>query len=147
VVFEMRVMLSTALSTWSWLAAISSWESAPLLAASTIRSLMFRSSAATSESAPSAVAMTLLARELLSMAWVMPAISLRSPSDAISPAGSSAPRLIRSPELSRWSVESSCFCVRASPRCAVSDATFVLMRAMSILRDCGWQAGPYRPGR
>ena len=44
VVLLMRVMLSTAESTWSWLAAISSGESAPVLAASTTRSLMFSSS-------------------------------------------------------------------------------------------------------
>ena len=30
----------------------------------------------------------------------------------------------------RWSVELSCFCVLDNPRWAVSDATFVLMRAM-----------------
>src|SRR5687767_14461429 len=143
----MRVMLSTALSTCSWLAAISSGERAPLLAASTTRSLMFSSIAATSPSAPSAVEMTLLARLELSMAWLMPAISLRRPSLAIRPAGSSAPRLIRRPLERRWSVELSCFCVLAKPRWAVSDATLVLIRAMSESSViAGWLAGPYRPG-
>jgi len=48
--------------------------------------------------------MTLLAREELSIAWLMPVISLRSPSLAIKPAGSSAPRLIRRPVERCWSV-------------------------------------------
>ena len=93
----MRVMLWMAESTWSWLAWISSGDIAPVLAACTTRLLMFSSSEATSLSEPSAVAMTLLARCELSIAWLMPEISLRRPSLAIRPAGSSAPRLIRSP--------------------------------------------------
>ena len=82
------------------------------------------------------VAITLLAREELSIAWSMPEISLRNPSLAMRPAGSSAPRLIRSPLLSRRSVSAIVFCDLASPRWAVNDATLVLIRAMSILHDC-----------
>src|SRR5687768_15725206 len=112
-----------------------------------MRSLMFSSSEATSPRAPSVVAMTLLARCELSIACVMPEISLRKPSEAISPAGSSAPRLMRRPLERRCSVSLRFFCVLPSPRWAVSDATFVLMRAMSILHDCVWQFGPLTQAR
>ena len=53
---------------------------APVLAAWTTRLLTFKSSDATSFSAPSAVEMTLVARLELSTAWLMPAISLRNSS-------------------------------------------------------------------
>src|SRR5688500_15372689 len=139
----MRVMLSTALSTWSWLALISSAERAPELAASTTRSLMFSSRFATSESEPSAVEITLLARLELSIAWLIPAISLRKPSLAIRPAGSSAPRLMRRPLDRRWSVSVRFRCDLFSPRWAVRDATLVLMRAMSILHDWIWLPGTH----
>src|SRR5438045_7386792 len=57
----------------------------------------------TSPSAPSAVLMTLPARWLLSIAWLIPLISLRNDSLAIRPAGASLPVLIFRPLLSRWS--------------------------------------------
>src|SRR4051794_21298206 len=69
----------------------------------------------------------------------MPEISLRRPSEAMSPAGSSAPRLIRRPDDKRWSVSVNDRWLRASPRWAVNDATLVLMRAMPILHDCRWR--------
>ena len=50
------------------------------------------------------VAMTELARSELSIAWSMPRISERRRSETIRPAGSSAPRLIRSPVESRCSL-------------------------------------------
>src|SRR4051812_12619438 len=96
---------------------------------------MFKSSEATSLRAPSVVEMTLLARDELSTAWLMPEISERRPSDAIRPAGSSAPRLIRRPLDRRCNVELRLFWLLARPRWAVSDATLVLMRAIAILHD------------
>ena len=67
----------------------------------------------------------------------MPEISLRRPSLAMRPAGSSAPRLIRRPLRQALQRVVQCLLTDlASPRWAVSDATFVLMRAMSILHDC-----------
>ena len=68
VVFAMRVIESIDESICSWLAATSSAENAPLLAASTSSALMSFKSAATSLSAPSVVAMTLIARDELSIA-------------------------------------------------------------------------------
>ena len=61
-VLEIRVIDSMALSTWSWLASISSRLTAPVLAAPTIRALIEMSKSAASARYPSVVAMTELAR-------------------------------------------------------------------------------------
>ena len=74
----MRLMLFRIESTWSWLALISSGDRAPLLAAWLVRLCTSSSSDDTSPSAPSAVLITLPARCELSIAWLMPPISLRS---------------------------------------------------------------------
>ena len=95
---------SIAESICSWLAWISSLLNAPVLAASITRLFMEISRALISESAPSEVAMTLLARSMLSTACETPEISVRKRSETIRPAGSSAPRLIFSPVLSRCSL-------------------------------------------
>src|SRR5205814_4210449 len=89
----------------------------------------------TSPSAPSAVLITLPARWLLSIAWLIPLISLRSDSLAIKPAGASLPLLIFNPLLRRcrWVARSLWF--RVSWVMAARDAMFVLIRLMSILRD------------
>ncbi len=65
------------------------------------------------------------------MAWLIPVISLRRDSDAISPAGSSDPRLMRKPLLNRSSLrERSCWL--APKRCiAWMELMFVLMRLMA----------------
>src|SRR5258708_4254648 len=102
---------------------------------------MFCSSEETSDKAPSAVEITLVACVLLLTACWMPEISALRLSVAIKPAGSSAPLLMRKPVLRRCSVLLRVFCELASPFCAISDATLVLIRAIAILRDCEWQAG------
>ena len=83
----MRLMLFRIESTWSWFALISSGESAPVLAAWLVSALDFQQQAADfAERAFGRVDHVAGAGEL-SIAWLMPAISLRSVSLAISPAG------------------------------------------------------------
>jgi len=80
--------------------------------------------------APSVVAMTLVARSAFSIAWFTPWISLRSRSLTISPDGSSAPRLICSPVLSRVRLSFRLVLLTARLRWARSEATLVLIRDM-----------------
>ena len=131
VVLAMRLTLLRIASTWSWLALISSGESAPLLAASLVRLWTSSSSALTSLSAPSAVLITLLARWELSMAWLIPAISLRSVSLAIRAAGASLPALIFSPLASRSRRVERSALLRFRRFIACIDEMFVLIRLMA----------------
>ncbi|GIW74914.1 MAG: hypothetical protein KatS3mg103_1436 [Phycisphaerales bacterium] len=105
-VSEMRVMASMAESICAWLAAISSSEKAPVLAASTTSALMELSSSLISVSEPSVVAMTAEARSEFLMPCSAPRMLERRRSEMISPAGSSLPRLMRSPVESRSSLTS-----------------------------------------
>ena len=132
----MRVIDSTALSIWSWLAAISSSLTPPVFAASTIRLLTEFSRSLISLRYPSVVAITELARSELLMAWSSPLSSERKRSEMIRPAGSSAPRLIRSPVESRWSRMVRSFVDRARLFRAIIEGMFVLILAMAILLDC-----------
>ena len=127
---------SMALSICNWLASISSWLTAPVLAASTTRPLTELSRSATSAKYPSVVAMTEMARSELEIAFASPWISARSRSDTINPAGSSAPLLMRRPVDSRSSRTARSEWERARLFWAISDAMFVLILVMAILRDC-----------
>ena len=131
VVLAMRSMASISESTWSWSAASSSSPMAPELAEWLIRARMSSSRLEISLRAPSAVEMTLLARVEFSTAWLIPRISLRRVSEAMSPAGSSRPRVIRRPVLrrSRRMPRSKLFW---SSRClAWIEGTLVLIRLMA----------------
>jgi hypothetical protein len=83
-----------------------------------------------SVSPPSAMLTTWSARSAFPIAAAVDAISLRRFWEAIRPAGSSLPRLIRRPVLSRSSevFRARLFC--PSTRCPMSEGTFVLMRVM-----------------
>src|SRR5262245_38794646 len=90
--------------------------------------------------------MTELARCELSIAWFRPRNSLRSRSDTIRPAGSSAPRLMRRPVDRRCSRVVRSLLERVRLLCAMSEAMLVLMRAMAILLDCSVRLGTEREG-
>jgi hypothetical protein len=130
VVLLIRFTLFRIASTWSWLAEISCGLIAPRLAAWLVSVWTSSSRLDTSLSAPSAVFSTLFARWLLSTAWVIPAISLRSVSLAISPAGASLAELIFSPVLSRCRRVDKSPWFRCSRCVAWSDPMFVLIRLM-----------------
>src|SRR4051812_35673456 len=133
----MRVIESMAESIWSWLAASSSGLVPPELADCTMRERMELSRSLTSESEPSAVAMTELARSEFLMPWSVPLMSERRRSETIRPAGSSAPRLMRRPVERRWRRVWRSSPLRVRLALATRLGTLVLIRAMvAILRDC-----------
>src|SRR5687768_15441338 len=129
----MRLIVLRIESTWSWLAAISSCESPPELAVWLIRFCSSVSRLLTSLRPPSAVPMMLPARPAFSMACWMPAFSARRFSEAIRPAGLSAPLLIFRPVLRRARLVLSELLFLRSTRCAISELTFVLIRLMGGL--------------
>src|SRR5688500_7151953 len=136
----MRLTELRIASTCSWLALISSSESAPVLAASLVSAWISSSSDETSLSAPSAVLITLLARVELSMACPMPLISLRSVSLAIRAVGASLPVLIFNPLERRCSrVERSVlFLFRRLMACRDEMLLLILLIVSSVI--------PCKPG-
>ena len=101
---DRRLMLLTMLSTWTWLASISSLVRPPELADCPTRPSNWTNMLEISFRPPSAVPTTLVARSALDMADWMEALSARRFSLAIRPAGSSEAVLIRKPVLRRWRV-------------------------------------------
>ena len=79
--------------------------------------------------------MTELARSELSTACLSPWISLRSRSEMMRPAGSSAPRLMRRPVDNRCNRSARSELDRERLACAMIDGMLVLILAMAILLD------------
>ena len=81
----------------------------------------------TCESAPSAVCASEIPSLALRAAWFKPRICAVKRSEIARPAASSLALLIRKPEDKRCSEVDNAFCELFKLRCAVSDATLVLM--------------------
>ena len=104
VVWLMRSMVERMLSICCWLASFSSVERPASEPDWPMRDCSSSRRELTSWSPPSATLTTCSARSALPMAVWSEAFSLRSASEAMRPAGSSPPRLMRKPVLSRSSV-------------------------------------------
>jgi len=121
VVLAIRLTDLRISSSCNWFALISSAESPAVLAVRSTSDSTSNSRALISCRPPSATEMTLSARLELSIAAVIATLALRSISEAVNPAGSSFPVLMRRPVLSRVSARLRFCWLLPSTRVAIRD--------------------------